>query len=66
MDWPDLNYGLILAPVLAAVAARAVAEYALLTWEQPLVVAVAKAFKAAAIPFVLAFYVVLITAQIQM
>ena len=66
MGWPDLDYSSMFAPVLAAIVARAVAEYALLTWEQPLVVAVAKAFKAAAIPFALAFYVVLITAQIQM
>ena len=66
MGWPDLDYGSIFAPVMAAVIARAFAEYLLLTREHPLVVALARAVKAAAIPFALAFYVVLITAQIQM
>ena len=66
MGWPDLDYDVLLAPVLAAVAVRAFAEYLLLTREHPLVVAPARAVKAAAIPFALAFYVVLITAQIQM
>lgn len=66
MGWADLDYRFVFAPVLAAVIARAVAEYLLLTWEHPLVVAPAKAVKAAAIPFAVAFYIVLITAQIQM
>ena len=66
MGWSDLDYRLVLVPILAAVSARALAEYALLTWDKPLVVALARAVKAAAIPFALSFYVVLITAQIQM
>lgn len=62
MGWIELDYRFILAPVLAAIAFRAVAEYLLLTRENPLVIASAKA----AIPFAVAFYIVLITAQIQM
>lgn len=66
MGWPDLDYRLVLVPILAAVAFRSAAEYALLTWEHPLLVAPARAVKAAAIPFAVAFYIVMITAQIQM
>lgn len=66
MGWPDLDYPLVLVPVLTAVVFRAFAEYLLLTWEHPLVVAPARAVKAAAIPFAVAFYIVMITAQIQM
>lgn len=66
MGWIELDYRFVLAPILAAIAFRAVAEYLLLTRENPLVIASAKAVKAAAIPFAVAFYIVLITAQIQM
>ena len=66
MGWLDLDYRLVLGPILAAIVFRTAAEYALLTWEYSLLVAFARAVKAAAIPFALAFYVVLITAQIQM
>lgn len=65
MNSLELNYGSIFTPIIAAVIAIAVAEYVLLTKNHPLIVAPAKAVKAAAIPFAVAFYVVLITEQIS-
>lgn len=62
----DLDYGPIIIPIAIAIFVRAVGEYALLTRTHPLIVALAKAANAAALPFAVAFYIVLITAQIQM
>lgn len=64
MNSLGLDYGSIFTPIILAVTAIAVAEYALLTKKHPLIVAPAKAVKAAAIPFAVAFYIVLITEQI--
>ena len=61
----DLDYGLIFAPISAAITALAFAEYVLLTRKHPLIIAPAKALKAVAIPFAVAFYIVLITEQIS-
>jgi len=67
MSLPGFDNALIfLLPVAAAIAVMVIAEYALLTQSHPLIVALAKAFKAAAIPFAVAFYVALITQQIRM
>lgn len=66
MGWADLDFRFVFAPILAAIAFRAAVEYVLLTQEHPLLAAIAKAVKAAAIPFAVAFYIVMITAQIQM
>ena len=64
---PEFENALILLlPVVAAVLARGFAEYLLLTRSHPVIAALAKAVKAAAIPFAVAFYVALITRQIQM
>ena len=65
MNSLNLDYGSIFTPIIAAVAAIAFAEYLLLTRKHPLIVAPAKAVKAAAIPFAVAFYIVLITEQIS-
>lgn len=56
---------LLLIPITIAIGLRTIAEYALLTRSHPLMVALAKAVKAAALPFALAFYVVLITEQMM-
>lgn len=61
----DFDYGAIFAPVIAAVIVIAVAEYFLLTRKHPLIIAPAKAARAAAIPFAVAFYIVLISEQIS-
>ena len=67
MSLPGFDNALILLlPVVAAVLARGFAEYFLLTRSHPAIAALAKAIKAAAIPFAVAFYVALITRQIQM
>ena len=67
MSLPGLDNALILLlPVVAAVLTRGFAEYLLLTRSHPVIAALSKAVKAAAIPFAVAFYVALITRQIQM
>ena len=65
MNSIHLDYGSIFMPIIAAVVAISIAEYLLLTRKHPLIVAPAKAVKAAAIPFAVAFYIVLITEQIS-
>ena len=65
MNLLNLEYGILFAPIFLAVAVMAVAECALLTRKHPLIAAPAKAVKAAAIPFAVAFYIVLITEQIS-
>ena len=65
MNSLGLGYGAIFAPIFVAVTVMVVAEYALLTRKHPLIIAIAKAVKAAAIPFAVAFYIVLITEQIS-
>ena len=65
MNSIHLDYGSIFTPIIAAVVAISIAEYLLLTRKHPLIVAPAKAVKAAAIPFAVAFYIVLITEQIS-
>ena len=56
---------LLLIPIAVAIGLMAIAEYVLLTRSHPLVVAPAKAVKAAVLPFALAFYVALITRQMM-
>ena len=65
MSWLESDITLILIPIALAIGLRTGAEYALLTWSHPLVVAFARAVKAASLPFAVAFYVVLITEQMM-
>lgn len=65
MTLPGFDNALIFVPIFAAIGLRAIAEYLLLTRSHPLVVAPAKAVKAGALPFAVAFYVALITQQMM-
>lgn len=65
MSLSPFDNPLLLIPIAMAIGLRAIAEYALLTWSHPLIVAPAKAVKAGALPFAVAFYVALITQQMM-
>lgn len=65
MNLPVFDNPLFLIPIAIAIGARMGGEYLLLTRRHPLVVAFAKAVNAGALPFALAFYVVLITEQMM-
>ena len=65
MNLPGLEYTIIFTPIFVTVGVIALAEYLLLTRQHPLIIAIAKAVKAAAIPFAIAFYIVLITERIS-
>ncbi len=61
----DFDYYPMFVPIFAAIMVRTFAEYLLLTADHPIAVAFARALKSAALPFAVAIFAVLITAQIQ-